>query len=154
MPRALLALVLVTACALFESPAHSPQLLPAGTWGGKDVGMIVSDTGAHLHVGCTVGEVIVPITLDALGRFDVPESHNLTAFPIDAGVFLPARLEGRVDELALSFTLTIDDTVHHRTVVLGPVRLRWGARPEMGPCPICRVTTAVSRPPSAVRLRR
>lgn len=129
------ALVLVAACALLDSPAGAPLLI--GTWGGKDAGMIVSDSGAHLHVGCTLGQVTVPITLDEHGRFDVPESHNLTAFPIDAGIFLPARLAGRVELLALSFTLTIDDTVHHKTVVLGPVRLRWGVRPEMGPCPIC-----------------
>src|SRR5262245_62502166 len=91
-------LALTAACALFDSPADPPELLPAGTWGGKDAGMIVSDTGAHLHVGCTLGEVIVPITLDALGRFDVAESHNLTAHPVDKGIFLPARLTGEVDQ--------------------------------------------------------
>ena len=122
-------------CALFEAPAAGP--LPIGTWGGKDAGMIVTDSGAHLHVGCTLGEVAVPITVDEHGRFDVPESHNLTAFPIDRGIFLPARLTGRMEGLSLSFTLTIDDTVHHEVVVLGPVRLQWGVRPEMGPCPIC-----------------
>jgi hypothetical protein len=99
--------------------------------------MIVTDSGAHLHVGCTLGEVSVPITVDAHGRFDVPESHNLTAHPVDRGIFLPARLTGEVEQLVLSFTITIDDTINHQTVVLGPIRLRWGASPEMGPCPIC-----------------
>jgi hypothetical protein len=127
--------LLLVACTLLDTPAPGP--LPVGTWGGKDAGMIVSDSGAHLHVGCTLGEVALPITVDEHGRFNVPESHNLTAFPIDAGIFLPARLTGRVEHLALSFTLTIDDTVHQTTVVLGPVRLQWGVRPEMGPCPIC-----------------
>lgn len=126
------------ACALLESPAN--QVLPAGTWGGKNAGMIVTDSGAHLHIGCTVGEVGVVIPLDDQGGFDVAGSHNITAFPVDRGIFLPARLTGSTDlrQLSLSLTVTIDDTVHHETVVLGPVRLRWGAEPEMGPCPICR----------------
>ena len=125
----------LAACVLMESPAGEP--LAAGTWGGKDAGLIVSDTGAHLHIGCTIGEVIVPITLDAQGRFDVPESHNLSAFPVSAGVYLPARLTGYADDDVLSLTVTVDDTVNQKTVVLGPVRLRYGTRPEMGPCPIC-----------------
>ena len=126
------------ACALLESPGN--PVLPAGTWGGKNAGMIVTDSGAHLHIGCTVGEVSVAIPLDDQGRFDVAESHNITAFPVNRGIFLPARLTGRTDleQLALTLTVTIDDTVHHETVVLGPVRLRWGTEPEMGPCPICR----------------
>lgn len=126
------------ACALFESPYSG--LLPPGTWGGDNAGMIVTDSGAHLHIGCTIGEVRAVIPLDDQGRFDVPESHNITAHPVDRGIFLPARLTGRADgrQLALTLTVTIDDTVRHETVVLGPVRLRWGAKPEMGPCPICR----------------
>lgn len=124
-----------SACALLDSPAG--ERLEEGTWGGKDAGLIVSDTGAHLHIGCTLGDVTVPIILDEHGRFDVPESHNLTAFPISAGVYLPARLTGWTAGDLLSLTLTVDDTVNHRTVVLGPVRLRLGARPELGPCPIC-----------------
>lgn len=132
------ALVVCAACALFESPGS--RVLPPGTWGGNNAGMIVTDSGAHLHIGCTVGEVRVAIPLDDEGRFDVAESHNITAYPVDRGIFLPARLTGRTDlgQFALTLTVTIDDTVHHETVVLGPVRLRWGAKPEMGPCPICR----------------
>jgi hypothetical protein len=144
------ALAFVAACALLESPGAGP--LPVGTWGGKDAGMIVSDSGAHLHVGCTLGQVTVPIIVDEDGRFDVPESHNLTAFPVDRGIFLPARLTGRVQLLTLSFTLTIDDTVHHTTVVLGPVRLQWGVRPEMGPCPIC--TSPADRMPGGTPAAR
>lgn len=115
-------------------------MLPAGTWGGKDAGMIVTDSGAHLHIGCTVGEVQIAIPLDEHGRFNVAESHNITAHPVDRGIFLPARLTGSTDmmQLALTLTVTIDDTVRHEIVTLGPVRLRWGAKPEMGPCPICR----------------
>lgn len=131
-----LAPVIVAACALFQSPDDG-ALLPVGTWGGKDAGMIVTDSGAHVHVGCTLGDVPAPITLDAHGRFDVPGSYNLTVHPVDRGVFFPARLTGQVELLSLSLTVTVDDTIQHTTVVLGPIRLRWGVRPEMGPCPIC-----------------
>lgn len=130
-----LAPLVVAACALFQTPDEGP--LPVGTWGGKDAGMIVTDSGAHVHVGCTLGDVPAPITLDAHGHFDVPGSYNLTVHPVASGIFLPARFAGEVDLLALSLTITVDDTVSHRTVVLGPIRLRWGVRPEMGPCPIC-----------------
>jgi hypothetical protein len=128
-------LIIAAACALMQAP--DDRLLPAGTWGGKNAGMIVSDSGAHLHIGCTLGEVVVPIAVDAFGRFNVAESHNLTAYPVNRGIFLPARLTGQQDLLSLAITVTVDDTVNHTTVVLGPIRLRWGERPEMGPCPIC-----------------
>ena len=130
-----LAPLIVAACALFQSPDEAP--LPVGTWGGKDAGMIVTDSGAHVHVGCTLGDVPAAITLDAHGRFDVPGSYTLSVGPVASGPGLPARYTGDVDLLALSLTITVDDTVSHRTVVLGPVRLRFGVRPEMGPCPIC-----------------
>ena len=144
------ALVVAAACVLMQAP--DDRLLPAGTWGGKDAGLIVSDSGAHLHIGCTLGEVVVPITVDAQGRFNVPENHNLTAHPVDRGIFLPARLTGQQDLLALSITVTVDDTVNQTTVVLGPIRLRWGQRPEMGPCPIC--TTPGDRMRAAASSRR
>ena len=138
-PIRLLAPMLVAACALFEAPSEAT--LRSGTWGGKNAGMIVTDSGAHVHVGCTLGDVPLPITLDAQGRFDVQGSYNLTVHPIASGIFLPARFAGDVELLALALTITVDDTVNHRTVVLGPIRLRWGVRPEMGPCPICASPT-------------
>ena len=127
--------LLIAACALFE--ATDEARLPTGTWGGKNAAMIVTDSGAHVHVGCTLGDVPVPITVDAQGRFDVQGSYNLTVHPVASGILLPARLTGEREVLTLSLTITVDDTVNHRTVVLGPIRLRWGVRPEMGPCPIC-----------------
>lgn len=141
------ALIVAAACALMQGP--DDHLLPAGTWGGKNAGMIVSDSGAHLHIGCTLGEVVVPIPVDASGRFNVAASHNLTAYPVNRGIFLPARLTGQQDLLSVSITVTVDDTVNHTTVVLGPIRLRLGQRPEMGPCPIC--TTPGDRMRAAAR---
>lgn len=62
-----------------------------GTWGGRDAGLIATDTGAHPHTGCTLGNVAGPVTLDAGGRFDVPAFYNITAYPVDPGTVHPAR---------------------------------------------------------------
>jgi len=37
-----------------------------------------------------------------------------------------------------SATSTVNDTVEHKSTVLGPVVVTWGTEPKMGPCPICR----------------
>ena len=130
------ALALVFSCdSLGPPPGDS---VPLGTWGGENAGMIVGDSGTHVHMGCTIGEIRGRITLDSWGRFDVPGSQNLTAYPVDRGVYLPARFTGVAGTDALNLTVTVNDTTTGRTVVLGPVRLVFGQTPHMGPCPICR----------------
>jgi len=131
-----LALVFIARCELL-SPAGNT--LQKGTWGGDDAGVIVTDSGAHLHVGCTYGGVEGAIAIQSDGRFDVAETHNITAHPVDRGIYLPARLSGRLNFPMLEFTVTVNDTVNHQTVVLGPKTVRFGKEPTMGPCPICRV---------------
>lgn len=145
--------VLVLACGAFagcELLTPADTRLPVGTWGGTDAGVIVTDTLVHLHIGCTYGNVAGTIPVDAQGRFDVAETHNITAHPVDAGVFLPARLVGRVAFPSLTFTVTVNDTVAHRTVVLGPIRVVFGTEPQMGPCPICRTPGDARRPLSGL----
>jgi hypothetical protein len=51
---------------------------------------------------------------------------------------VPAQFTGQVDGATLVLTVTANDTVTHTTVVRGPVTLRYGDDPRMGPCPICR----------------
>jgi hypothetical protein len=34
-------------------------------------------------------------------------------------------------------TIAVNDTIHGELTVLGPVSVRLGEEPEMGPCPIC-----------------
>jgi hypothetical protein len=132
---AALAIVFAARCELL-TPSESTLRL--GTWGGDDAGVIVTDSGAHLHVGCTYGGVEGAIPIAPDGRFNIDETHNITAHPVDRGIFLPARLTGRLTFPMLTFTITVNDTVNHRTVVLGPKTVRFGQEPKMGPCPICR----------------
>ena len=62
----------------------------------------------------------------------------LRAYPIAVGPSVPARFVGRLDGSTVIVTVTVDDTVQHQTVVRGPVIVRYGDEPRLGPCPICR----------------
>src|SRR5216110_1030729 len=128
-----LAIVLLRDCEL-AGPRPSPGKV-AGTWGGDNAGLIADDTSAHVHIGCTYGNVHQAIVADAFGRFDVAGEHNITAHPVDAGVFHPARFTGSVRGRTMTLTVTLTDTA----VTLGPVVLTFDREPKMGPCPICRV---------------
>lgn len=126
-----------------SEPGPGPGELVLGTWGGTDAGLIATDSSAHLHIGCTLGNVAGPISLDADGRFDVPALYNVNAYPIDLGIVHPARVTGVVIGRYLRLTVQLTDTA----VTLGPVRLRLGTEPGMVMCPICR--RAPAGPPRA-----
>ena len=126
------------ACSSTTSAAPPDGLLPLGTWGGENAGMIVGDTAMHLHVGCTFGDVSGRIAVGTNGAFDVQGSYTLRAFPIVVGPSVPARFVGNVDGAKATVTVTVNDTVEKKTVVLGPIVVARGVDPKMGPCPICR----------------
>ena len=113
-------------------------LLPLGTWGGDSGGVIANDTATHVHVGCTYGDVPGRLAVDAAGSFDVAGRYLLRAYPIAVGPTLPARFTGRVVGSTLTITVTVTDTVQRQTVVRGPVVVKLGEPPRLGPCPICR----------------
>ncbi len=127
-----LTLIYAAACQSARGPVD-PVLV--GTWGGDNAGLIATDTSAHVHIGCTVGDVHQVIETDAEGRFDVPGLYNVTAYPVYRGPDHPARFSGRIDGQVMTLTVQLTDTA----VVLGPVQLTYGKEPRMGPCPICRV---------------
>jgi hypothetical protein len=143
-PRALLGglLLLVAVVATLScgssSPVAADLLIPLGTYGGDSGGMIVGDTAMHLHIGCTFGDVSGRVPVTASGRFDVAGSYTLRAYPITVGPPVPARFTGTIDGDRVVVTATVDDTVAHQTVVRGPVSVRLGVEPKLGPCPICR----------------
>lgn len=133
-----LALLLGGLSACDDVSGGSAGALRTGTWGGDDAGMIVTDSGAHVHLGCTLGDVPEQIVLDGAGRFDVPGRYNLTAYPVDQGIYHPARFEGALRLNGLSLTVTVTDTIAQQTVVVGPAVVVYGREPQLGPCPICR----------------
>jgi len=117
-------------------PPSGDRLAP-GTWGGDSAAAIVSDSGTHVHIRCTFGDVAGIVPLSG-GHFDVAGSYMLRAYPVAVGPSVPARFVGQVDGATLRFTVTVNDTVQHQTVVLGPVSVTYGQAAHMGPCPICR----------------
>ena len=138
----------ILGCAAAGSaPAALDGKLQLGTWGGDNAGMIVGDTAMHLHVGCTFGDVLGRIALAADGTFDVPGSYMLRAYPITIGPSVPARFQGRVEGAVAVVTVTVNDTVQHATVIKGPVTVKFGDQPRMGPCPICRRPIITMRHP-------
>lgn len=132
------ATIALAAATLAIGPCEPTGVKPpkdlAGTWGGQNAGLIADDTSAHIHIGCTYGNIHQQLVLDANGRFDVPGEQNITAHPVDLGVLHPARFTGQVRGGDMTLTITLQDT----TVTLGPVVLVYGREPQMGPCPICR----------------
>lgn len=116
----------------------SDGFIPLGTWGGDSGGMIVGDTAMHLHVACTYGDVSGRVPVSASGQFDVRGSYMLRAYPITVGPSVPARFIGHMDGSTITVTVIVDDTVEHKTVTRGPVTVKFGDEPRLGPCPICR----------------
>ena len=133
---ALLLSFLALACA--KEVVRPADKIEAGTWGGKDAAVIVSAETAHVHIDCTFGDFSVQPTIDASGRFNVPGSYVLRAFPVQIGPSLPAQFAGIISGDHLTLQVTVNDTVAHQIVVKGPVKVRLGEDPQLGPCPICR----------------
>src|SRR5206468_4733335 len=97
-----LAIVLLRDCEL-AGPRPSPGKV-AGTSGGDGAGLSADDTGAHVHIGCTYGNVHQPIVADAHGRFDLPGVQDITAHPVDRRIFDPARFSHSVLRHTISLT--------------------------------------------------
>lgn len=132
-------LSLATACSSSSLPPVVDGELAVGTWGGDQAGVIVTDTEIHVHVGCTFGDILGNVTLDAQGRFTVDGSYVLRAYPIQVGPSLPAQFSGRISGSTMTLAIAVNDTVEKRVVALGPVTVVFGREPQMAQCPICRV---------------
>ncbi|MGH9422244.1 MAG: hypothetical protein ACRD3J_19865 [Thermoanaerobaculia bacterium] len=129
-----LSLIIAATIALGCSSTGAPITDITGTWGGKDAGLIATDTSAHVHIGCTLGDTKGRIVPDVDGRFSISGTYDVDAYPIERGIIHPAIFFGQIVGRTMTLTVTLTDT----TRVLGPVTLVLGKEPQMGPCPICR----------------
>jgi len=125
-----LGLVLLAGCSSAPFP---PGSVVAGTWGGNNAALMADDTSAHVHIACTYGNVHQSVVIDPNGQFAVTGEYNVRAYPVDAGVFHPARFTGAIIGRKMVLTVQLTDTA----VTLGPVSLVFDQDPAMGPCPIC-----------------
>lgn len=133
-------MLLASSCTSTDSIVGSVgSKLAIGTWGGDNTGAIVTDTVAHIHIGCTFGDIPGRVALDADGRFTTNGSYMLRAYPVAIGPSVPAQFTGRVTGKTLTLSVIVNDTVQKATVPLGPVSMVLGVEPKMGPCRICRV---------------
>ena len=119
-------------------PAANGGFLALGTWGGDNVGLIATDSLTHVHIGCTFGDVVGMVPLDANGRFARDGSYRLRAYPVAVGPTLPAQFSGSVQGNTMTLAIAVNDTVEKKLVLLGPVTVVLGKDGNMGPCPICR----------------
>jgi hypothetical protein len=133
LTRIVAGVLALASCSGGVGPVPGP--VATGIWGGDNAGLIADDTSAHVHIGCTFGDVHRPIVADALGRFDVLGEQNISAYPVGPGILHPARFTGSIIGFTMTLTVSLTDTA----VTLGPVKLTFGKEPSMGPCPICRV---------------
>ena len=99
-----------------------------------------------------------PASMERQHQVAVAGSWVLRAYPIAVGPPHPAVLTGTLVGDALTFRVTVNDTIAHTTVEYPPVTVTRGREPRMGPCPICRVPRALPSPradrPPAKRLVR
>jgi hypothetical protein len=141
MRRAVIGGLLVASATLVACPDRDPVSadggLVHGTWGGENVAFIVESSTTHIHIACTNGDFPAPIAVDDRGRFNVAGSYVLRAYPVQVGPSLPAQLSGQVVGRQLTFTISVNDTVEKKLVVLGPETVTFDREPRMGPCPIC-----------------
>jgi hypothetical protein len=138
--KSLRALLLVAGlgCASEDKIAPDGNQLAVGEWGGNNAGILVSDSVAHVHIDCTLGDFKMPVTLDSEHRFNVAGNYVLRAFPVQLGPSLPAQFAGVINGNELTFTVAVNDTVEKRLVALGPFKVYYQRSAMMGPCPICR----------------
>lgn len=97
--------------AAAQSLAH-PKEAPAsaGVWGGRDLEMRVTSSGAVLEFDCAQGAIPEPLILDEGGRFEAPGTFQRQGGPIrkdrsSNGTAVVYRGSVHGDSMHLEFTL-------------------------------------------------
>jgi hypothetical protein len=129
-----LSFIIAAAIALGCASTGAPITDVTGTWGGDDAGLIATDTSAHVHIGCTLGDTKGRIIPDVDGHFSIAGTYDVDAYPVERGIIHPALFTGQIVGRSMTLTVTLTDTAR----TLGPVTLVFGKEPKMGVCPICR----------------
>jgi len=88
------------------SSSPTPVEVPAGDWGGRNVDLVVTDTGASAQFKCGASGVIaVPLRLDSSGAFTVAGTYDPK---LVLGGPRPATYTGQLSGLQLVFTIQVE----------------------------------------------
>ena len=97
-----------------------------GMWGGKHIGMEVTDTGARIEYDCAHGTVDQQLVADENGRFEVQGVHiQESGGPVREGEEdkgRPARYTGRVEGKTMTLTVRLagaDEPIGTYTLTYG-----------------------------------
>jgi len=106
----------------------------AGTWGGRHIGMEVTEGGASVEYDCGQGAIHQPLLLDNEGRFDV-EGDYLQERPGpqregEERDRPKARYAGRITDRTMTLTVTLVD----RKETVGTFSLTYGRAPVLRKC--------------------
>lgn len=125
----LLAAAMLGSCATM--PASGPL---TGSWGGRHVGLVLTEAGGSLDYDCAAGTIAGALTAGPDGRFAGAGTHTPgTGGPERVGEVrpsYPARYSGSVRGDMMM--LRVD--VPAQGIVIGPYRLRRGAEPQLLRC--------------------
>src|SRR5690242_17156978 len=100
---ALAATIAVGAVCTSANPiVPADRLIPLGMWGGKGAGMIVADTGLHLHIGCTSGDIAGRVSVTGAGLFENDGVYRPYAYPVQEGPQFPAHFRGLLNHHTVS----------------------------------------------------
>jgi len=86
------------------------QDMPAGTWGGNHISIVVGAGGAKVEYDCAHGSISPPLALDDRGRFDLrgtytPETPGPTRIG-KASEGRPVKYEGRIEGKQMTLKVT------------------------------------------------
>jgi hypothetical protein len=127
-----LATFILTAACNHESPTQPLSRVPPGKWGGSEIAMTVTQSGATLQQTCANGTLDQPLLLDASSRFDETGKYTRQVGGPVLPDAHPARYTGSTD--GSTMTLMVMETDDGLT--FGPFTLTFGLGTTVSPCPL------------------
>lgn len=108
--------------------------LPVGLWGGEHISMQVTEQRTTVEYDCAHGTIDQRITLDRLGRFDVPgmqiPEHGGPVRRDEQPSGYPVRFAGQVNGKTMKLSVKNSDT----KALIGDFTLVFGSEPKLRKC--------------------
>jgi len=115
-------------------PSAAPQMVQEGAWGGDNIGMDVTSTGATVEFDCAHGTLDSKLLLSDSGHFNAEglyfQEQGGPAPEPGKTMGVPASYEGAVVEEQMTLTVTNLDTQQK----IGTYSLTFGGAPRVMKC--------------------